>query len=105
MQRSEILKRFIDPKTRRLRMAIALAIVLLSLIVLIPLGAGAQIGMDPCCSIMSAGLQVISGLLRNSVAAPLGTIKDIESETSNYEHQVLYPLSSINQARSLSTQL
>lgn len=74
-------------------------------IVLAPIGAKAQFGLDPCCAIISAGLNTISGLLKNVVAKPLSSIQQIEQQAANFEQQVVYPLSAINSARGLMGQL
>ena len=38
--------------------------------VIVPFKASAQFGLDPCCAIISAGLNTISGLLKSAVAKP-----------------------------------
>lgn len=63
------------------------------------------IGLDPCCAIISAGLNTISGLLRNVVARPLSQIQQIQQQAANFQQQVIYPMSAINSARGLAGQL
>ena len=77
----------------------------LGVMALIPLGARAQFGLDPCCAIISAGLQSISGLLSGAVAKPLGAIQQIEQQGVNFEQQIVYPASAIASARSLAGQM
>src|SRR5215469_6810087 len=79
----------------------ALAVVL----VLAPLGARGQFGLDPCCAIISAGLNTISSLLTNVVAKPLSQIQQIQQQAANFQQQVIYPMSAINSARGLAAQL
>jgi hypothetical protein len=80
------------------------AVVVLIVVALIPSRAYSQFGLDPCCAIISAGLNAISGLLKNSVATPLGSIQQTQQQTANYERQVIYPLGPINQAKALAVQ-
>jgi hypothetical protein len=79
----------------------ALAFVL----VMAPMGARGQFGLDPCCAIISAGLNTISGLLQNVVAKPLGQIQQIQQQAANFQQQVIYPTSAINNARGLAGQM
>jgi len=78
---------------------------LIGVLVLIPTGANGQFGLDPCCAIISAGLQSISGLLKSVVAKPLSQIQQIEQQGVNFEQQVVYPASAISNARGLASQL
>ncbi len=75
------------------------------LLIAIPFGARAQFGLDPCCAIISVGLNTISGLLSNVVAAPLNSIQQIQQQTSTFEQQVIYPVSAIANAKGLATQV
>jgi hypothetical protein len=70
-----------------------------------PLRARGQFGLDPCCAIISAGLNSISGLLKSVVAKPLSSIQQIEQQAANFEQQVVYPISAISNARGLAGQL
>jgi hypothetical protein len=81
--------------------AAALAFVL----VMAPMGASGQFGLDPCCAIISAGLSTISGLLQNVVAKPLGQIQQIQQQAANFQQQVIYPVTAINNARGLAGQM
>ena len=80
--------------------ALALAVVL----VILPSKARSQLGLDPCCAIISAGLDTISGLLKSVVAKPLASIQQIEQQASDFERQVVWPATAINQARALAVQ-
>jgi len=51
-------------------------------VALLPSKARSQLGLDPCCAIMSAGLNSISGLLRNVVAQPLGSIQQNQQQSA-----------------------
>lgn len=73
--------------------------------VMIPVRARAQFGLDPCCAIISAGLNTISSLLKNVVAKPLSSIQQIQQESANFQRQVVYPVEAINSARGLALQI
>lgn len=83
----------------------ALVGTLLAVLVLVPLAAKAQFGLDPCCAIISAGLNSISGLLKSVVGKPLSTIQQLQQQATNFEQQIVYPLNAINSARGLATQM
>jgi len=74
-------------------------------LVMVPFRSRAQLGLDPCCAIISAGLNTISGLLQSVVAKPLSQIQQIEQQATSFEQQVVFPVTSINNARSLAAQL
>jgi hypothetical protein len=82
-----------------------LVVVLIGLLAFLPIGAGAQLGLDPCCAIISAGLQSISGLLSSVVAKPLASIQQIEQQAANFEQQIVYLAAAITNARSLAGQI
>lgn len=86
---------------RRLGMA---AVAILLVVVLLPSRALSQFGVDPCCAIITAGLQSISGLLKSVVAQPLGQIQQMRQQALNFEQQVVYPAAAINQAKALAGQ-
>src|ERR1700730_2526331 len=73
-------------------------------VALLPTKARSQLGLDPCCAIMSAGLNTISGLLKSVVANPLGSIRQNEQEFADFEQQVVFPVAAINQARGVAVQ-
>jgi len=83
-----------------LAFVLALAVV----VMILPSKARSQLGLDPCCAIISAGLSTISNLLSSVVAQPLAAIQQIEQQSANFEQQVVFPMAAINQARGLATQ-
>jgi hypothetical protein len=78
---------------------------LLAALILIPSLATGQFGLDPCCAVISVGLNTISQLLKSVVAQPLSEIQQIEQQSATFHQQVVYPASAIDSARSLVTQL
>ena len=87
-----------------LRYAVAAICGLAIVIALLSSKARSQLGLDPCCAMMEVGLNTISGLLRNSVATPLGSIQQSQQETANFEQQVVFPMAAISQARNMALQ-
>jgi hypothetical protein len=87
-----------------LRTAFVLASALAVVVALLPTKARSQLGLDPCCAIMSVGLNTISGLLKSVVAKPLGSIQQNEQDSADFEQQVVFPVASISQARALAVQ-
>lgn len=85
-----------------LRNALVAVCTLAVIVALLPTKARSQLGLDPCCAIMSVGLNTISGLLKSVVAKPLGSIQQNEQDSANFEQQVVFPVASISQARSLA---
>lgn len=86
------------------RNAMALGLALLVVVLLLPSKARSQLGLDPCCAIISAGLRTISNLLISAVAKPLGAIQQLEQQAASFEQQVVFPIAAINQARGLAGQ-
>ena len=86
------------------RNAIALGLALVVVVLMLPSKARSQLGLDPCCAIISAGLSTISNLLNSVVAKPLGVIQQLEQQSANFEQQVVFPVTAINQARGLAGQ-
>ena len=84
--------------------ALAFAFALTVVVMILPSKARSQLGLDPCCAIISAGLSTISSLLSSVVANPLGQIQQLEQQSANFEQQVVFPLTAVNQARALATQ-
>jgi hypothetical protein len=80
------------------------AAVLVLIVVLLPSRAWSQFGLDPCCAIISAGLQTISNLLKSVVGQPLAQIQQMRQQALNFEQQIVYPTAAINQAKSLAGQ-
>jgi hypothetical protein len=87
-----------------LRNAVVALCGLAIVIALLPSKARSQLGLDPCCAMMQVGLNTISGLLRNSVAMPLGSIQQSQQQSANFEQQVVFPMAAINQARNMALQ-
>src|SRR5258708_39595124 len=87
-----------------LRNAVVAVCGLAIVVALLPTKARSQLGLDPCCALMSAGLNTISGMLRNVVAKPLGSIQQNEQDSANFEQQVVFPVAAISQARGLAVQ-
>jgi hypothetical protein len=98
---NKILNRIRRVSARRWGLTIAAVLVV---IVLLPSRALSQFGLDPCCAIISAGLQSISGLLKSVVAQPLSQIQQMRQQALNFEQQVVYPAAAINQAQNLAGQ-
>jgi hypothetical protein len=86
------------------RNALAFALALAVVVMILPSSARSQLGLDPCCAIISVGLSTISNLLSGVVAKPLGAIQQLEQQSANFEQQVVFPVTAINQARGLATQ-
>ena len=72
-------------------------------ILLLPSRARSQF-VDPCCAILTTGLNTISSLLKSVVAAPLASIQQIQQQISSFEQQVVWPASAIGQARGMVVQ-
>lgn len=88
-----------------LRNVMSVGLAMIVVIVMLPSKARSQLGLDPCCAIISAGLSTISNLLNSSVATPLGGIQQLQQESTNFEQQIVFPIAAINQARRLAAQL
>jgi hypothetical protein len=73
-------------------------------VMVLPTKARSQLGLDPCCAIISAGLSTISNLLSSAVATPLAAIQQLQQNAVNFEQQVVFPLTAINQAQALAVQ-
>jgi hypothetical protein len=86
------------------RNAIAVVCGLAIVVALLPSKARSQLGLDPCCAMMSVGLNSISGLLRNVVAQPLASIQQNQQQSANFEQQVVFPMAAISQARNMAVQ-
>jgi hypothetical protein len=86
------------------RNAAACAVALAVVVMMLPTKARSQLGLDPCCAIISVGLTTISNLLSSVVAKPLGAIQQLEQQAANFEQQVVFPITALNQARGLAGQ-
>ena len=89
---------------RYARNKLAFALALVVLLALLPGSARSQLGLDPCCAIISVGLQSISNLLKSVVAQPLSAIQKTQQQNADFEQQVVWPVAAINQARGLAVQ-
>jgi hypothetical protein len=97
--------RFTKTAWRALKWKVIFFAALAVVLVLAPLGARGQLGLDPCCAIISAGLNSISSLLKSVVAKPLSQIQQIQQQQANFQQQVIYPASAITSARGLAGQM
>lgn len=86
------------------RNAVTCVVALAVVVMMLPTKARSQLGLDPCCAIISAGLTTISNLLSSAVAKPLGAIQQLEQQAANFEQQVVFPIAALNQARGLAGQ-
>jgi hypothetical protein len=84
--------------------AMAVVCGLVIVVALLPSKARSQLGLDPCCAMMSVGLNSISGLLRSVVAQPLGSIQQNQQQSADFEQQVVFPIAAITQARKMAVQ-
>lgn len=97
----------VRPRTRVwkfARTALALVATFAVVVMILPGQARSQLGLDPCCAIISVGLSTISNLLKSAVAAPLGNIQQSEQDNVSFEQQVVFPIAAINQARAFALQ-
>ena len=76
--------------------AVAASVICLFLLSL-PRDAQAQFGFD--LALIIAGLKQINSLLTSQVAAPLKTIQQIENDYTQFQTEVIYPLTAINQLK------
>ena len=67
---------------KSVRSALVLALACAVVVLILPSKARSQLGLDPCCAIISAGLNSISGLLKGVVAKPLASIQQIEQQAA-----------------------
>lgn len=97
------INRLIERIPKKLRKRWVLISALIFALFIVPFGAKGQIGLDPCCAIISAGLTTISQLLKGVVAQPLGVIQQTEQQQFAFEQQVVYPTNSITNAQGLAS--
>lgn len=83
--------------TTSMRQRAAAGLVLAMLMLSIPRPAQAQFGID--LALIIAGLKQINSLLTSQVAAPLQQIQKIESEYTQFQQDVIYPIGAINQLK------
>ncbi len=99
-----LIRRFPNCFARRRRIA-GTALVLVAAWMFLSQRARAQFGLDPCCAIVSAGLNTVSGLLKNVVARPLSAIQQLRRQAADFEQQVVYPAAAIDAARQTAVEL
>src|SRR6202035_4166383 len=97
-------RRMLSRLWKVLRNAAAAICGLIIVIALLPSKARSQLGLDPCCAMMSVGLNTISGLLRSVVAQPLGSIEQNQQHSANFEQQGGCPMPAKRQARNMELQ-
>lgn len=78
------------------------ATVVLAVAAMLPTGARGQFGIDTAA--IMAALSKMQSLINTYIAAPLRTINQYEQRTMKYEQEVMYPLTAINQAKTLVMQ-
>lgn len=105
MQKFNFIRRLGTKVADLFRPKIVFPAAVMILLIGLPFGARAQFGLDPCCAIVSVGLNTISGLLSNVVAKPLGAIQQIQQQTSQFEQQIIYPATAIANAKGLVVQV
>lgn len=71
-------------------------------VMLLPDKARSQLGLDPCCAIISVGLNSISKLLSGVVAKPLASIQQTEQQDSDFEQNTVFPVASLKEAQALA---
>ena len=98
------IRRFPNWVVRRRRIAAAV-LALVAAWMLLSERARAQFGLDPCCAIVSAGLNTVSGLLKNVVAKPLSAIEQLRRQAADFEQRVVYPTAAIDAARQTAVEL
>jgi hypothetical protein len=81
-----------------LKRRIAALCVLGLFVAMLPRPAKAQFGID--LAVIVAGLNQINSLLSSAVGAPLQNIQQIESQNTQYQQNVVYPVAAINQLKS-----
>ena len=79
-----------------MKQRVAAGLVLAMLVLSIPRPAQAQFGID--LALISAGLKQINSPLTSQVAAPLQRIQKIESEYTQFQQDVIYPIGAIQSA-------
>jgi len=78
------------------------AMVAFAVVAILPTRANGQFGIDMAAVL--AALSKMQSLMSTYIAAPLRTINQYEQSTAEYEKEVMYPLTAINQAKTAVTQ-
>jgi hypothetical protein len=77
------------------------AILALILVFTAPWPARAQFGLDPCCAMLAAGLASVQSALTNVVGGGLNQILGVDKAMQQFQQEVVWPQTLINQAKSL----
>lgn len=91
-----------DVRPRYRPSLLKVAVLALGVLIILPTRANGQFGIDTAAIL--AALSKMRSLMNTYIAAPLKTINQYEQSVANYEQQVMYPLTAINQAKSSVTQ-
>lgn len=105
MKKSQAIIQFINRAWKVSRWKLTVVAALVIGLVLSSSRARGQLGLDPCCAIISAGLNSISGLLKSVVAKPLSDIQQTQLQSATFQQQVVFPTSAIASAHGLAAQL
>lgn len=77
------------------------AILAIVLVFTAPGPARGQFGLDPCCSMLAAGLASVQSALTSVVGGGLNQILSADNAMQQFQQNVVWPQALINQARSL----
>jgi hypothetical protein len=66
-----------------------------------PWPARAQLGLDPCCATLAAGLASVQSALTNVVGGGLNQILSVDDAMQQFQQTVVWPQALIDQAKSL----
>jgi len=82
---------------RKLRAALLVLVLTFTL----PWPARAQLGLDPCCAMLAAGLASVQSALTTVVGGGLNQILGSDQSMQQYQQNVIWPQAAITQARSV----
>lgn len=88
-------------KTWLLAHKVRAAVLAVVLALTAPWPARAQLGLDPCCALLAAGLASIQTALTNVVGGELNQILAIDQAMLEFQQTVVWPQNLIDQARGL----
>jgi hypothetical protein len=77
------------------------AILALVFVLTAPWPARAQLGLDPCCALLAAGLASVQSALTSVVGGGLNQILGVDKTIEQFQQTVVWPQALINQAKSL----
>ena len=104
MTSGKALTRVFEALRETSRWKLVLGALVAGAVLMLPVRAGGQLGLDPCCAIISVGLNTISGLLKNVVAQPLSQMQQIRQQAADFQRQVIYPAAAVEQARQIAVE-